>query len=130
MPLNPFSTRDAFAWAILAVTGASVVRAQWLVPRNAASSSSAVLTKHELKAADAVCNDASPAVLYHAAGDPLNWLVYLQGGGWCYDEQTCAERFTSSPQLMSSTSYSATISLGGIFSTNPAESPITNYTKV
>ena len=37
--------------------------------------------------------------------------------GW--DEATCAARFDSSPELMSSTSYAQTLSLGGIFSTEP-----------
>ena len=50
----------------------------------------------------AVCNDGSPAVYYLKEGDPTLWLVYLEGGGWCYDEQTCTKRAQVSPKMTSS----------------------------
>ena len=113
-------TRDAsrrFAPALALVALASCA--------SPASSANAVLSKYDLSAdpgdgsPGAVCNDGSPGAIYYAAGDPMKWVVYLAGGGWCWDEATCAARFDSSPELMSSTSYAQTLSLGGIFSTEP-----------
>lgn len=48
------------------------------------------------------------------------WIVYLEGGGWCYDEKSCESRCgtPSSPStgsLCSSTKYEATISPNGLF---------------
>lgn len=37
----------------------------------------------------AMCLDGSPVGLYFQPGSGLdanNWMVYFQGGGWCYDE--------------------------------------------
>jgi len=39
------------------------------------------------------CNDGSTAVYYFKAGsDPYLWLVNLQGGGWCWNDLSCAYR--------------------------------------
>jgi Pectinacetylesterase len=94
-----------------------------------ASSANAVLSKYDLSAdpgdgsPGAVCNDGSPGAIYYAAGDPMKWVVYLAGGGWCWDEATCAARFDSSPELMSSTSYAQTLSLGASFRRTPPRAP-------
>eukprot|EP00658_Telonema_sp_P-2_P048181 TRINITY_DN36663_c0_g2_i1.p1 TRINITY_DN36663_c0_g2~~TRINITY_DN36663_c0_g2_i1.p1 ORF type:complete len:391 (+),score=66.92 TRINITY_DN36663_c0_g2_i1:201-1373(+) len=41
----------------------------------------------------AVCNDGSQAGYYYKEGtDPQLWLVYLAGGDWCYDAESCAAR--------------------------------------
>lgn len=39
----------------------------------------------------ALCNDGSPAVYYFSSGDPQSriWLVYLEGGMWCWDHESC-----------------------------------------
>lgn len=39
------------------------------------------------------------------------WIVYLQGGGWCRDEQNCLDR--SKTSLGSSKSWAKTFSLTG-----------------
>lgn len=52
---------------------------------------------------NAVCNDGTPGLYYIKEGKlPANsklkakyssiWLVYLQGGGWCHNEASCAWR--------------------------------------
>lgn len=40
----------------------------------------------------AVCNDGSPAAYYYRAGigwSSRQWLVFLEGGGWCWDDASC-----------------------------------------
>lgn len=51
----------------------------------------------------ALCNDGSPAAYYYRPGlgwSPRRWLVFLEGGGWCWDQATCssgwAKRHSSS----------------------------------
>ena len=54
---------------------------------------------------DAVCNDGTTAGFYFAPSgtpSPTTLFIYLQSGGWCYDEDTCAARMRRSPYLMSS----------------------------
>ena len=78
----------------------------------------------------AVCNDGTPSVFYHTPGDSGQWIVYLQGGGWCWDEPTCEERWADSPQLMSSASYGPTLNVSGVLSNDPSISPLSSATKV
>mmetsp|Transcript_22388 Transcript_22388/g.46388 ORF Transcript_22388/g.46388 Transcript_22388/m.46388 type:complete len:399 (+) Transcript_22388:40-1236(+) len=42
----------------------------------------------------AVCGDGSPAAYYYRPGDPgaRKWLVFLQGGMWCWDVHSCSSR--------------------------------------
>jgi len=41
----------------------------------------------------AVCNDGTPAAYYYKEGtDKSLWLVYLAGGDWCYNAESCAKR--------------------------------------
>eukprot|EP00445_Apocalathium_hangoei_P064653 CAMPEP_0204124972 /NCGR_PEP_ID=MMETSP0361-20130328/10155_1 /ASSEMBLY_ACC=CAM_ASM_000343 /TAXON_ID=268821 /ORGANISM="Scrippsiella Hangoei, Strain SHTV-5" /LENGTH=475 /DNA_ID=CAMNT_0051076609 /DNA_START=49 /DNA_END=1476 /DNA_ORIENTATION=- len=45
---------------------------------------------------DATCNDGTPGVYYWSPapsdGEPRSWLVFLEGGGWCWDAASCAPR--------------------------------------
>jgi O-palmitoleoyl-L-serine hydrolase len=44
---------------------------------------------------EARCNDGSPAGFYYTPGSGAGastWIVHQQGGGWCYDEETCSQR--------------------------------------
>jgi hypothetical protein len=49
------------------------------------------------------------------------WIIYLEGGGWCWDEESCKSRCNtpsspkSSSPLCSSKSWPSTMSLNGIF---------------
>ena len=50
----------------------------------------------------ALCNDGSPATYYIEQSEESDngaWLVYLEGGGWCYDEATCASRYENSESV-------------------------------
>jgi len=42
----------------------------------------------------AVCVDGSPAGYYWQEGDQDSsmWIIDMQGGGWCYNEKSCAKR--------------------------------------
>lgn len=86
------------------------------------------------RAAQAVCNDGSPGAFYfHKASDPAQaniWLVYLEGGDWCYSAESCAKRFSVSPQFMTTDRWPGVISLGGIMDQNPRKSPWAGANKV
>ena len=75
----------------------------------------------------AVCNDGTSGGYYfsEAMSETLNntYLIYLRGGGQCYDEFSCNQRWIESPSLMSSKFFSETIELSGIFDSNPVISP-------
>ncbi len=43
------------------------------------------------------------------------WMVYLEGGGWCYDQETCAGRSTD---LTSSKDYPPSDNFDGIFNSS------------
>lgn len=67
----------------------------------------AVLEKQAIKSdPEAVCNDGSLAVYYiKKNSQSKNWLIYLEAGGQCYDEDSCVKRWNSSQNLMSSIGY-------------------------
>ena len=88
---------------------------------------------------DSLCNDGSAAGFYYRKGgsddsgflieDP-QWLVFLEGGGWCWDQVSCAQRTGIYPTLMSSTKWKPTKALTGIFSPDPLSSPLATANKV
>merc|ERR1719433_9113 len=43
----------------------------------------------------ALCNDGSPAAYYYSKGAQGSnlWLVFLEGGMWCWDEESCRPGF-------------------------------------
>lgn len=54
------------------------------------------LTREALISADtsAVCNDGTSPVYYKRLNTTSSvWLIYLEGGGFCFDEESCEERF-------------------------------------
>ena len=65
-------------------------------------------------APDAVCNDGTKAGYYFRAGANASslWLIFLESGGWCYDQTSCSKR---SPDQTSSKNYPAETDLSGIF---------------
>ncbi|XP_031106566.1 pectin acetylesterase 8-like [Ipomoea triloba] len=72
----------------------------------------------------AVCLDGSPPSYYHGKGEGLginNWVIYLQGGGWCTTVKECQGRSTS--HLGSSENLAKSVHLGNILrqssDTNP-----------
>jgi hypothetical protein len=76
---------------------------------------------------DARCLDGSPPAYYVrrsplGSADRNKWVVYFQGGGWCYSEADCAGRSQSA--LGSSKDYPAQRGdPGGILSSDPATNP-------
>nr|GMD87808.1 pectin acetylesterase 8-like [Ipomoea batatas] len=68
--------------------------------------------------------DGSPPSYYHGKGEGLginNWVIYLQGGGWCTTVKECQQRSTT--HLGSSKNLADTVHLGNILrqssDTNP-----------
>ncbi|MGI9323894.1 MAG: pectin acetylesterase-family hydrolase [Pseudomonadales bacterium] len=74
------------------------------------------------------CSDGSDYAFYVRAGDPNKLLVYLQGGGACWNLQTC------DPLLEPTYSISAESSIprryDGIFNYTRSENPFKNHTVV
>lgn len=83
------------------------------------------LTREWLNAtdADAVCNDGSSAAMYVLDNGPDIgvWLVYLQGGGWCFSPESCEARRNLYPELISSNNFPASMksNMMGVLSDDP-----------
>mmetsp|Transcript_8619 Transcript_8619/g.26759 ORF Transcript_8619/g.26759 Transcript_8619/m.26759 type:complete len:449 (-) Transcript_8619:23-1369(-) len=84
-----------------------------------------LLTNDTPETTGAVCLDgSSPGFYFRPASDPENakrWLIYIKGGGWCYEPQDCLQR--SGTILGSSDGWAPTNELGGMMSTDPLVSP-------
>ncbi|MEW5985732.1 MAG: pectin acetylesterase-family hydrolase, partial [Chloroflexota bacterium] len=76
-----------------------------------------------LNAPDALCNDGSPARYYFRQGQNNKWLVFLEGGGACFDSAECDTRRQEQFNLTSSTRWEETMPLKGIFSNDPERNP-------
>jgi hypothetical protein len=60
---------------------------------------SKVLLTDAVAKSGARCLDGSPGGYYMRthnakgeAADPKKWVVFMQGGGWCSSDESCAER--------------------------------------
>jgi hypothetical protein len=79
----------------------------------------------------AVCNDGSPAAFLFRKGfgaAASRWVIYLDGGGECYNQKSCIQRQDNDPEdLISSVPYSTGTEpftpINGILSPNPALNP-------
>ena len=107
----------------------SAVRASVSFPSN--------LLKHEVKDAaqrQAVCNDGTPAVYYFKRGsgaDAAYWIIFFQGGGWCSNGPSCAYRWNTQRDMMTSDGTPAIFPAGGIFSIASQVNPdFVNFTQV
>lgn len=87
--------------------------------------------KVTVRAADAICNDGSPAVFYIRRAESLaqldSWVLYIEAGGSCADAVSCAERWCGTGPVytaakMSSTWAYESIAGQGIF--NRTDSPL------
>lgn len=68
------------------------------------------------------CLDGSPPAYYIRPGDSTRFVIYFQGGGWCYDQNDCLGRSTGSTG--SSKHYPPTIGdKGGIISPDMTKNP-------
>lgn len=72
----------------------------------------------------AVCLDGSPPAYYFDRGFDTglkNWIIYLQGGGWCESISDCQDRTNST--LGSSFKMDNNTQFGGILHNTPQENP-------
>ena len=90
-----------------------------------------VFKLHKLKYPTAPrCNDGSFSGYYLQKSNSKNWIIYLQGGLFCFDSVTCRMRLKNSPDLTSSKYWSDSKEFQGILSNYPKVSPFWNYNKV
>ncbi|KAK4434228.1 Pectin acetylesterase 11 [Sesamum alatum] len=79
--------RPLICFLIMMMMSSQVLGSDWtniIIPKSAISKG-------------AVCLDGSPAAYYfkNGSGDGVdNWLIYLEGGGWCVSNQGCLRRTT------------------------------------
>ncbi|XP_069680957.1 palmitoleoyl-protein carboxylesterase NOTUM [Periplaneta americana] len=68
------------------------------------------------------CNDGSPAGFYlRRSHGSRRWIVFLEGGWYCYDQRSCHSRWQRLRHLMTSRHWPETRSVGGILSMNPED---------
>ncbi|TGZ73952.1 hypothetical protein CRM22_001219 [Opisthorchis felineus] len=75
----------------------------------------------------ALCNDGTQAGYYFRRskrGNSQNWLIFLEGGWYCFDNITCQLRESSTFSLFSSSSWPQQRPFDGILSSNPNVNPI------
>jgi len=56
----------------------------------------------------ALCNDGSAAMFSIRPGFGAaknRWMIFLDGGASCYDQASCTERASETPDLISSNGY-------------------------
>ena len=81
---------------------------------------------------NAVCNDGSNGGFYwlKSSSSSPYWLVHLQGGGWCWNTETCLQRNITSPHLTTNKYWEHTIVKTGIFDDNSTLNPLYDANKV
>lgn len=74
--------------------------------------------------ASVTCNDGSPAGYYvKESKGSQRWLLFLEGGWYCFNKLSCDSRYETMRRLMSSTKWPATRTGTGILSSQPEENP-------
>ncbi|EDO46655.1 predicted protein, partial [Nematostella vectensis] len=83
------------------------------------------LKLHYLTDVNTTCNDGSPAGYYlKESPKSKRWLVYLEGGWFCYNQMSCNIRANSQMRyLMTSKNWSKTKRGNGMLSPQPEENP-------
>jgi len=59
--------------------------------------------------------------LFLGTSSPNKWILHLEGGGWCYDEDDCVER--SKGRLGSSKYWPASVTYSGLLSDDCTVNP-------
>ena len=80
----------------------------------------------------AVCNDGTPAGFYYKkspTSSPM-WLVHLEGGGWCWDNDSCSKRKRTAPQLTTNKLWRKSIDKTGIFDDDSTKNPLHDANKI
>ena len=116
---------------LLLLTLATVVGAvtpTWLEPQQlpVPSSTAAPLSLHVLPqsladAFGAKCLDGTPPAMYVLKGDAKRWMVFIEGGGWCFTPDSCAGRAAGGGG--SSKNNAPTMDVGGLLSPDPVVNP-------
>ncbi|XP_030627169.1 inactive palmitoleoyl-protein carboxylesterase notum1b [Chanos chanos] len=79
---------------------------------------------HFLENTSVTCNDGTPAGYYlKESRGSRRWLVFLEGGWYCFNKQTCDSRYKTMRRLMSSAKWPRTRTGTGILSPQPEENP-------
>ncbi|KAI4485879.1 hypothetical protein M0804_006368 [Polistes exclamans] len=70
------------------------------------------------------CNDGSQAGFYlRKSHGSKRWIIFLEGGWYCYDHKSCRNRWLKLRHLMTSTQWPETRDIGGLLSGSPEENP-------
>ena len=70
------------------------------------------------------CNDGSVAGYYMRRNyKSQRWIIFLEGGDICYDEESCSGRAYREHYRMSSDRWASEKTVGGILSADPDENP-------
>ena len=70
------------------------------------------------------CNDGSVAGYYMRRNyKSQRWIIFLEGGWICHDEESCSGRASREHYRMSSDRWSSEKTVGGILSADPVENP-------
>lgn len=70
------------------------------------------------------CNDGSQAGFYlRKSHTSKRWIIFLEGGWYCYDHQSCQNRWLRQRHYMTSAQWPETRDVGGILSPNEDENP-------
>ncbi|XP_041979947.1 palmitoleoyl-protein carboxylesterase NOTUM [Aricia agestis] len=70
------------------------------------------------------CNDGTPAGYYIRRGSSSHLVMYLEGGGYCWDGASCRARWRRRPALMSSARWPRARRAPALLSTDPAANPL------
>ncbi|XP_058140903.1 palmitoleoyl-protein carboxylesterase NOTUM [Dasypus novemcinctus] len=82
------------------------------------------LRLHLLLNSSVTCNDGSPAGYYlKESRGSRRWLLFLEGGWYCFSRENCNSRYGSMRRLMSSKDWPRTRTGTGILSSQPEENP-------
>ncbi|BFZ09989.1 hypothetical protein BsWGS_13028 [Bradybaena similaris] len=82
------------------------------------------LRRKLLGKSEVTCNDGSPAGYYiRRSHGSDKWIVFLEGGWYCFDHISCSERFRLMPEYMSSKHWPKFRVGSGILSWDPEENP-------
>ncbi|XP_056673302.1 palmitoleoyl-protein carboxylesterase NOTUM isoform X2 [Monodelphis domestica] len=82
------------------------------------------LRLHLLLNTSVTCNDGSPAGYYlKESKGSRRWLLFLEGGWYCFNQENCDSRYDTMRRLMSSKDWPRTRTGTGILSSQPEENP-------
>ncbi|XP_073712884.1 palmitoleoyl-protein carboxylesterase notum1a [Misgurnus anguillicaudatus] len=79
---------------------------------------------HHLDNTSVTCNDGSAAGYYlKESKGSRRWLIFLEGGWYCFNKENCDSRYETMRRLMSSSKWPQTKTGTGILSSLPEENP-------